>query len=108
MVAGDMQGFPKRREIIAYVLAILPLFINFRSLTTINGQVTSYTDFADVILGVILFAVNFKCIEYIKQGEPKYKVIRIILTVILFGLAILYILQGLGFLVRLPPPLGWA
>lgn len=108
MTAGDMQGFPKRQEIIAYILAILPLFISFSSITTVNGQVTSYADYADVVLGAILLVVNFKCMAYINQGEPQYKVIRIILTVILFGLAVLYIAQGLGLLVNLPPPLGWA
>ncbi|MBE2183057.1 MAG: hypothetical protein IAE89_06500 [Anaerolineae bacterium] len=107
MVAGDMQGFPKRNEIIAYVVAVLPFVISFTSITTVNGRVTSYADFADVILGGILLVIALRNSIFIREGEPKYKIIRIVLMIVLILLALFHIAGGLGFLVSLPPPLGF-
>lgn len=107
MVSGDMQGFPKRNEIIAYIVAIIPLFINFASYTSVNGRVTSYRDLADVVWGGILLFLVFINRVYITGGEPKYKLIRIILAVVLALVAIFHIASGLGLLISLPPPLGF-
>ncbi len=107
MIAGDMQGFPKRNEIIAYVLAILPFVISFTSITTRNGRVTSYADYADVLLGGILLVIAIRNNVYIREGEPKYKIIRIIIMIVLILLALFHIAGGLGFLIALPPPLGF-
>ena len=103
----DKIGFPHRREITAMVLAVLPLFLNISSYTTFNGQMTSYTDFIDVVLGIGLAIVTFNNLVFITEGEAKYKVIRIVLTVVLFALAAFHILGGLRMLIHLPYPLGY-
>lgn len=105
--AADKIGFPHRREITAYILAIAPFFLNFYSYSTVNGRVTSYTDFIDVALGIALAFVTINNRVFITEGEAKYKTIRIVLTVVLLVVAAYHILGGLGLLISLPYPLGY-
>jgi hypothetical protein len=107
LTTADRVGFPHRREWTAIVLAIVPFFLNFYATTTVNGRLTSYTDFADVAVGGVLMFYTFRNTVFIREGEAKYKTIRIALTVVLVTLAAFHILSGLGLLINLPYPLGY-
>lgn len=103
----DRVGFPHRREIAAIILAIVPFILDFSQTFRVNGRVTSYSDFADVILGVVLVFVVFRNRVFILEGEAKYKMVRIILGVVLLLVAAFHIASGLGLLVSLPAPFGF-
>lgn len=107
LTTADRVGFPHRREITAFILAVVPFFVNFYQISRVNGRVTSYSDFADVILGAILAYVAFNNTVFIREGEAKYKTIRIVLTVVLLLVAAFHIASGLGLLVSLPAPFGY-
>ena len=107
LTTADRVGFPHRREITAIVLAIVPFILNFYSISTVNGRVTSYSDFADVILGAALVLVTLRNTIFIREGEAKYKAIRIVLTAVLLLVAAFHIASGLGLLVSLPAPFGY-
>jgi hypothetical protein len=107
LTTADRVGFPHRREITAIVLAIVPFILNFYSISTVNGRVTSYSDFADVILGAALVLVTLRNTIFIREGEAKYKTIRIVLTAVLLLVAAFHIASGLGLLVSLPAPFGY-
>lgn len=104
LTTADRVGFPHRREITAIILAIVPLVLNFSQTMRFNGRVTSYSDFADVILGAVLVYVTFNNTIFIREGEAKYKTIRIVLTAVLLLVAAFHIASGLGLLVSLPAP----
>ncbi|KXK48881.1 MAG: hypothetical protein UZ13_03418 [Chloroflexi bacterium OLB13] len=105
--AADKIGFPHRREIVAVVVAVLPFILNFYSVSTVNGRITSYSDFADIVLGAIVLYLTFNNRVFITEGEAKYKVIRIVLTVALVIVGVFHVLSGAGLLVNLPYPLGY-
>lgn len=107
LTTADRVGFPHRREITAIILAIVPLVLNFSQTMRFNGRVTSYSDFADVILGAVLVYVTFNNTIFIREGEAKYKTIRIVLTAVLLLVAAFHIASGLGLLVSLPAPFGF-
>lgn len=107
LTTADRVGFPHRREITTIILAIAPLIVNFYSISTVNGRVTSTSDFADVVLGAILAFLTLRNTVFIREGEAKYKMIRIVLTVVLLLAAAFHIASGLGLLVSLPYPLGY-
>lgn len=107
LTTADRVGFPHRREITAIILAIVPFLVNAYTISTVNGRVTSYSDFADVVIGAALVFVAFRNTIFIREGEAKYKTIRIILTGVLLLVAAFHIASGLGLLVSLPAPLGF-
>ena len=103
----DRVKFPQRREIIAIVLAVVPFLFNLYSHNIINGRVTGRTEISDVILGAALVYVAFRNTIFIREGEAKYKTIRIILTAVLLLIAAFHIASGLGLLISLPAPFGY-
>lgn len=107
LTTADRVGFPHRREITAIILAIVPFILNAYSISTVNGRVTSYSDFADVIIGIALVFAVFRNSIFIREGEAKYKTIRIILSIVLLLVAAFHIASGLGLLVSLPAPFGF-
>ncbi len=106
--AADKVGFPHRREIVAVVVAIVPFFLSFYSISTINGEVTSYSDVVDIVLGAAVLYLVFNNRVFIAEGEAQYKVIRIVLTIALLVIGVFHLLSGAGLLVNLPYPLGYA
>ena len=72
----------------------------------VNGRVTSYSDMA-MSRGAALVFVAFRNTIFIREGEAKYKTIRIILTAVLLLVAAFHIASGLGLLVSLPAPFGY-
>lgn len=107
LTTADRVGFPHRREIVTLVLAIVPFIVNAYSITTVNGRITSYSDFADVVIGAALVLSVLRNTVFIREGEAKYKTIRIILTGVLLLVAAFHIASGLGLLVSLPAPFGY-
>jgi hypothetical protein len=107
LTTADRVGFPHRREITAIILAIVPFIVNAYTISTVNNRVTSYSDFADVVLGAALVFVVFRNTIFIREGEAKYKTIRIVLTGVLLLVAAFHIASGLGLLVSLPAPFGF-
>ena len=107
LTTADRVGFPHRREISAIILAIVPLILNVSETIRVNGRVTGYSDFADVIIGVALVLVVFRNSIFIREGEAKYKTIRIILSIVLLLIAAFHIASGFGLLVSLPAPFGY-
>lgn len=107
LTTADRVGFPHRREITAIILAIVPLFVDFSQTFRVNSRVTSYSDFADVVLGAALLFVAFNNTVFIREGEARYKTIRIVLTAVLLLVAAFHIASGLGLLVSLPAPFGY-
>lgn len=107
LTTADRVGFPHRREITAIILAVVPFILNFSQTMRVNGRVTSYSDFADVVLGAALVLVVFRNTVFIREGEAKYKTIRIILTGVLLLVAAFHIASGLGLLISLPAPFGY-
>ncbi|NOG50399.1 MAG: hypothetical protein HND48_13965 [Chloroflexi bacterium] len=65
---ADKIGFPHRREIVAVVVAVLPFILNFYSVSTVNGRITSYSDFADIVLGAIVLYLTFNNRVFITEG----------------------------------------
>jgi hypothetical protein len=104
---SDRVRFPQRGEIIAIVLAVVPFAFSVYSVNIINGRITGRSEISDVILGIALIFVVWRNTFFIREGEAKYKVIRIILTAVLFALAAFHIASGLGLLVSLPYPFGY-
>jgi hypothetical protein len=107
LTTADRVGFPHRREITAIILAIVPFILNVSQTFRVNSRVTNYSDFADVVLGAALVFVAFRNTIFIREGEAKYKTIRIILTGVLLLVAVFHIASGLGLLISLPAPFGY-
>ncbi len=107
LTVADKVGFPHRREIIMYVLAVVPFIVHFSSVNTVNGRIISYSDFADVVLGAVLLVLVFRNRVFINEGEEKYKLIRTVLFVVLLIVGAYHIASGLGLLIDLPYPLGY-
>jgi hypothetical protein len=107
LTTADRVGFPHRREISAIILAVVPFIVNASQTMRVNGRITSYSDFADVILGAALVLVVYNNTIFIGEGEAKYKTIRIVLSVVLLLVAAFHIASGLGLLISLPAPLGF-
>lgn len=96
----DQRKFLLPREIATVVLAIMPLFINIGYATHVNGRLTSYADFADVALGLILVFASFGNFTAIMTSETRFKAVRLAVSALLFVAAAAYIASGGGMLVR--------
>ena len=107
LTTGERIKFPQRREIIGIVLAIVPFLFNLYSHNIINGRVTGRTEISDFFLGVALVFVVWRNTVFIREGEAKYKTIRIALSIVLLLVAAFHIASGLGLLVSLPAPFGY-
>ena len=92
--------FPLPGEIAAVVLAIAPLIVNLVEATSVNGRVTSYTDYADIVLGFVLLFVTFGNFTALVRSEAHYKSVRLVVTGLMFVLAAVHIAAGGGLLVR--------
>ncbi|WP_214405112.1 hypothetical protein [Pseudonocardia lacus] len=103
----DRVRFPHRREIAAYVLAAVPFVVDVTSTVTVNGRVTSYSDIADIVLGVALVVVVVANRVFIVEGERRYRAARIAIAVVLLLVAAFHVAGGGGLLVDLPAPLGF-
>jgi hypothetical protein len=103
----DRVRFPHPREITAYVLAVAPFLLNVTSTVTVDGRVTSYTDLADIGLGIALLVAVVANRVFIVEGERRFRAARIALAVVLVLLAAFHICSGLGLLVELPAPIGF-
>jgi hypothetical protein len=107
LTTADRVGFPHRREITAIILAAVPFALNVSQTFRVNGRVTNYSDFADVIVGAVLVFVTLRNSIFIREGEAKYKTIRIVLTAVLLLVAAFHVASGLGLLISLPAPFGF-
>lgn len=92
--------FPLPGEIAAVILAIAPLIVNLVESTSANGRVTSYTDYADIVLGFILLLVTFGNFTALVRSEARYKTVRLVITGLMFILSAVHIASGGGLLVR--------
>jgi hypothetical protein len=96
----EQVRFPLPGEIAAIVLAIAPLIVNLGESTIVNGRVTSYTDYADILLGFILLFVTFGNFTALVRSEAHYKTVRLVVTGLMFVMAGVHIASGGGLLFR--------
>jgi hypothetical protein len=96
----DQIRFPLPGEIAAVVLAIAPLFVNLVETITVNGRVTSSTDYADIVLGFVLLAVAFGNFTALVRSEAIYKATRLAVAALMFVVAAVHIAAGGGLLMR--------
>lgn len=100
--AHDVDRFlsPRRRDAIALLLAVLPQIIHLRVFTAVNGRLTSYADFADIVLGIVLMIFIASGRGHIAASTGTMKTIRIVMSVALALLAVFYIATGSGLNIR--------
>jgi hypothetical protein len=96
----DQIRFPLPGEIAAVVLAIAPLVVNLVESITINGRITRYTDYADIVLGFVLLFVAFGNFTTLVRSEARYKTIRLVVTGLMFVMSAVHIAAGGGLFVR--------
>lgn len=96
----DQIRFPLPGEIAAVVLAIAPQIVHLVESTTINGRVTSYTDYADIVLGFILLLVTVGNFTALTRTDARFKAVRLVITAVMLVLAAFHIANGGGLLVR--------
>lgn len=101
------DSFPNRYEWVAIVCAVLPFFITLGVTRSSGENIAIPIDPADILLGGFLIWRVWQNLIFIREGEAKYKTIRIILTAVLLLVAAFHIASGLGLLISLPAPLGF-
>lgn len=98
--AYDHSAFPLLRAVAALVLAIAPLFINIGYTTSFNGRVTSYADFADVVLGLVLLMLAINTLSLSALSGSRYKTAGFVVMTLLALTAVAHVISGSGLLVR--------
>lgn len=95
----DQIRFPLPGEIAAVVLAVAPLFVNLVESISVNGRITSYIDYADILLGFVLLFVTFGNFTTLVRSETRYKTVRLVVTALMFVMSAVHIAAGGGLFV---------
>lgn len=98
--AYDHSTFPLPRTIAAVLLAIAPLLINIGYSTYTNGRLTSYADFADVALGLLLLTLAANTLSSIAQSNVRFKAVGLVVMTVLAVTAVAHMVSGFGLLLR--------
>lgn len=96
---GPPAVFPDKSEIAGIVAAALPFICNFTTTTTVNGRVTSYTDYAAIGLGIVAILIGLSTIRLWEKTPDSDLMKRRGLFVLILGLGAFQLARGLGLLI---------
>ncbi len=96
---GPPAEFPDKSEIAGIVAGAMPFICNFSTTSTVNGQVTSHTDYAAIALGVIAIGIGLSTMRLWGQTPDDQLMKRRGLFVLILGLGAFQLARGFGLLI---------
>lgn len=96
---GHPITFPAKVEIIAMIVAGIPLFANYTFITSANGGVTSYVDYVAIVCGVLATIIGTTNFRLLKRTTDEDLLKRRVAFLGVIGMGAFQLIRGLGLFV---------
>ncbi len=91
--------FPTKVEILAIIIAGIPLFANYTFITSANGRVTSYIDYVAIACGALAMIIGATNYRLLKRTTDEDLLKRRIVFLGVIGMGAFQLIRGLGLFI---------